>query len=69
MKSIFLRSSLLDAPGRTPGLEKKTEMLIGKIELNLQRWIRLYLTPNKGNDLNVKIKNKETLKVTHPTIV
>ena len=68
MKSIFLRSSLLDAPGRTPGLEKKTEMLIGKLELNLQRWIRLYLTPNKGNDLNVKIKNRETLKATHPTI-
>ena len=39
MKSIFLRSSSLDAPGRTPGLEKKTEMLIGKLELNLQRWI------------------------------
>ena len=61
MKSIFLRSSLLDAPGRTPGLEEKTEMLIGKLELNLQRWITV--------DLNVKIKNRETLKVTHPTIV
>ena len=61
MKSIFLRSSLLDAPGRTPGLEKKTEMLIGKLELNLQRWITV--------DLNVKIKNRETLKATHPTIV
>ena len=35
MKSIFLRSSLLDAPGRTPGLEKKTEMLIGKLGLSL----------------------------------
>ena len=61
MKSIFLRSSSLDAPGRTPGLEKKTEMLIGKLELNLQRWITV--------DLNVKITNRETLKVTHPTIV
>ena len=36
MKSIFLRSSLPDALGRTPGLERKTEMLVGKLrELNL----------------------------------